>query len=66
MAPTPGGFALFLPLIIISLTLLIPIQRILHRTGHSRWWCLLGIVPLANVIGLWLLAFIRWPSVDKS
>jgi predicted PurR-regulated permease PerM len=46
-------------------TSLIPIQQILHRTGHSRWWCLLAFVPLVNWIGLWVLAYGRWPTVQS-
>jgi uncharacterized membrane protein YhaH (DUF805 family) len=61
-----GGFALFIPIILISVIVLIPAAHILHRTGHSRWWCLLMIVPLLNVIGLWVLAYVRWPAVDKK
>lgn len=63
---TPSGFALFLPLIIIALTLLVPIARILRRTGHSRWCCVLGMIPLANMIGLWVLAYIPWPGCGQN
>jgi len=57
---------LLLLVLLIALVNLIPVQQIIHRTGYSRWWCLLCFVPLANWIGLWLLAFVRWPAVDKS
>lgn len=40
----------------------IPMARILHRTGHSRWWVLPFFVPLLNLIGLWVLAFVDWPT----
>lgn len=53
-------------IMLIVLTFLIPIQQILHRTGHSRWWSLLMFVPLVNWIGLWVLAYVRWPAMDKS
>lgn len=66
MAQTPAnGFITFIPLIILSLVFLIPVARILRRTGHSRWWCLLALIPLVNGIGVWVLAFVRWPAVDK-
>jgi hypothetical protein len=52
--------------LLILATFLIPVQQILHRTGHSRWWRLLMFVPLINWIGPWLLAYVRWPAVDKS
>ena len=53
-------------IILIILSFLIPIQRILHRTGYSRWWCLLVLLPVLNWIGIWLLAYVSWPAVDKS
>ena len=38
--------------------------RILNRAGYSRWWLLTIVVPLLNVIMLWVLAFAIWP-VDR-
>ena len=52
--------------LIVLATALIPIQQIVHRAGHSRWWSLLLFVPMVNWIGIWLLAYVRWPSLDKS
>jgi len=40
---------------------LIPAAQILHRTGYSRWWLLVSLVPLVNVICLWIFAFTEWP-----
>ena len=37
-----------------------PVGRILGRLGFSPWWALLWFVPLANLVGLWVLAFSRW------
>jgi hypothetical protein len=51
---------------ILAVLVLIPVARILHRTGHSRLWCLLAVVPLVNMIGIWILAYVRWPGVDKT
>jgi len=45
--------------------LLIPIFRILKRTGHSPVWSLLFVIPLVNVLALWVFAFKRWP-VDQT
>ena len=39
----------------------IPVTQILHRTGFSRAWVLIGLVPVVNLIFLWIYAFIRWP-----
>ena len=38
-----------------------PIARILRRLGYSGWWSLLAIVPLVNLVAVWILAFGRWP-----
>jgi uncharacterized membrane protein YhaH (DUF805 family) len=38
--------------------------RVLRRAGFSRWWALMVLVPVVNLIGLWLLAYVRWPAVD--
>jgi hypothetical protein len=35
--------------------------RILSRAGYSRWWLLTMVVPLVNLIMLWVFAFASWP-----
>jgi hypothetical protein len=42
--------------------LAIPTARILGRLGFSRWWAILLYVAPLNLIGLWVLAYARWPS----
>jgi hypothetical protein len=36
--------------------------RIVAKAGISRWWALLGVLPLINLFALWWFAFIDWPS----
>ena len=43
---------------------IIPTAKILRRTGHSGWWSLLYLVPLLNIIALWVFASVKWPKVD--
>jgi hypothetical protein len=38
----------------------IPVAQILHRTGFSRWLALLVLVPLLNLVALWIFAFGSW------
>ena len=38
----------------------IPAGLVLKRTGHSIWWALLCFIPIAALIGLWVLALTRW------
>ena len=47
--------------LIIYMIIGFPVAHILRRMGYSRWWSVLSIVPVANLLGLWLLAFIDWP-----
>jgi hypothetical protein len=44
----------------------VPIAHILHRAGRSRWWVIVAVVPLLNLIGLWVFAFACWPKLDRS
>ena len=37
----------------------------MHRTGFNRWLCLLGAVPIANIIALWIFASAEW-STDRE
>jgi uncharacterized membrane protein YhaH (DUF805 family) len=40
--------------------------RVLRRAGFSRWWALRVLVPVVNLIGLWLFAYVRWPAIDRD
>ncbi|RTM04458.1 MAG: hypothetical protein EKK31_16845 [Hyphomicrobiales bacterium] len=42
--------------------LLYPIGRILSRVGLSPLWAILAVIPVVNLIGLWVLAFADWPG----
>jgi hypothetical protein len=50
--------ALAVPMILMS--------RVLRRAGYSPWWVLLVLVPLVNLIALWVFAYMRWPAIDRS
>ena len=41
---------------------MIPIATILKKAGFSPWWALLYIVPIGNLIGLFVFANARWPT----
>jgi hypothetical protein len=38
------------------------IARVLRRTGFSPWLAFVAIVPVFNVVCLWVFAFSDWPS----
>lgn len=41
--------------------LIIPAAMILRRMGYSPFWAIIAPISPLNLIGLWVLAFIRWP-----
>ncbi len=41
-------------------------MKALSRLGFSPAWAALGLFPLAGLIGLWVLAFVRWPIRDAK
>ena len=55
-----GGFG-FIWMIIYIAVMVIPIAKILGRIGFNQWWAAFAIIPLVNLIFLWILAFIDWP-----
>lgn len=59
-----GGIGVVPVLAILALAV-IPYWKIWSRTGHSGAWSLLMIVPVANLVSLWVLAFKQWPAVDR-
>jgi uncharacterized membrane protein len=35
------------------------------KAGYAPWWALLGLVPLINVIALYLFAYKEWPALSS-
>lgn len=56
------GFGGLLMLAAMFAVILFPIGRILGRIGLSPFWCILAVIPLLGLIGLWVLAFMEWPA----
>jgi len=50
---------------VVLLLLILPLfffGRAVGKAGFSPWWVLLGIVPVVNVIMLWVFAYAKWPA----
>jgi hypothetical protein len=45
---------------------LVPIIKLLRRTGHHAFSCLLAVVPRLNFIAFWIFAFKPWPTDRTS
>ena len=46
---------------VIAALILYPTGRILSRMGFSPFWSVVAFIPLANIIGLWIVALAAWP-----
>jgi hypothetical protein len=60
--PLPNPYVVLLVLLFL---LLVPVVKLLRRTGHHPVWCLFAIVPGLNLIAFWLFAFKPWPTDEK-
>jgi hypothetical protein len=63
-----GGMSIWHWIIVLFyvFTIAYPVARILGRLGYSKWLSIVALIPLINLIGLWILAFVRWPIEDQE
>ena len=55
------GFGHWVIFAVMVAVVLYPIGRILSRIGLSPFWSVFVLVPVVNVVALWILAFTDWP-----
>lgn len=60
------GLGAWLFMVATALLFLYPIGRILGRIGFSSLWALVALLPLLNLIALWVLAFAEWPDRRRA
>jgi len=58
-----GGFSIWhwIIILLIFVIYLVPAWRIATKAGYSGALSLLMLVPLVNIVMLWVFAFVRWP-----
>ena len=44
----------------------VPLFKIIQKAGFSGWWFLISLVPILNLVMLWIFAFADWPNVRRS
>ncbi len=49
-------------MILMLIVIVFPLWKIVTRAGFHGAWSLLALVPLVNVIALWVFAFGAWPK----
>ena len=60
-----GIWELFVILVLIAIPVVIfgPVAK---KAGFSRWWSLILLVPLINLIMVWVFAFMKWPAGNDT
>jgi uncharacterized membrane protein YhaH (DUF805 family) len=70
-SPSPHDWAAVVGVVLIVLIFLVALPlwffgRALRKAGFSGWWALLGLVPVVNIVMLWVFAFAEWPALPGS
>lgn len=40
--------------------------RIIEKAGFDGWWTLALLIPIVNIIMIWVFAFSRWPNLRND
>lgn len=59
------GLAMFVIWLALVCLMVWPYVRIIQKAGYSGWNILWMLVPIANIIMLFVFAFSRWPIEEK-
>lgn len=59
-----GSFSIWhwLIVFIVFVAPLFPIGRILKKAGYSRWLAIFYLIPLVNLVLLYVFAYSDWPK----
>lgn len=60
------GFSGLLFSLIVMAIIVVPFFQLWKRTGHSGWISLLMLLPLVNLLMLYVLAFKDWPVLKQA
>jgi hypothetical protein len=41
-------------------------RRILEKAGFNPLWAFVLVIPVVNVIMIWVFAFTKWPAFEKE
>lgn len=59
-----SGVALAIAIVIgaaVFVVFLIAYTNVISRAGYSRWWILILLVPIANIVFVLIFCFKEWP-----
>ena len=52
-----------LHLLVLAAVIIVPFWQLFSKAGYSGWFSVLMVLPLINLIALYVLAFSDWPSL---
>ena len=55
-----------LMMLVFAALIIVPFWFIFAKAGFSGWLSLLMVVPIANIITLYIFAFLLWPSLQEK
>jgi len=53
-------------IVVVWLLPMFPISNILKKAGYSPWWALIYVVPIGNLVALWIFAYTKWPAQPEG
>ena len=54
---------LYALLILVVVVPYLPAIGVLKRAGYSGWLYFLFLIPIVNIVWLWIFAFAEWPKI---
>ena len=55
-----------LHLLIVAAVIIVPFWQLFTKAGYSAWFSFLMVLPLINLIALYILAFSDWPALRNK
>ena len=49
----------------ILILLVLPFWKIFSKAGFSGWWSLSVLLPIINLLAIYILAFSKWPIYKR-
>ncbi len=59
------GIAEIIVILFIGVIFILPFWKIFTKAGFPGWLSLLLMLPIANIIILFYIAFAEWPTLKK-
>ena len=53
-------------MLVVAVLVVVPFWRICRKAGFSGWLSLLVLLPVINLVFLYVLAFAEWPAQRTS